>query len=86
MQQTADSFERIKPGITGLRIGLDCEARATMERNLHPRIREMVLTGKLREPFHTKDIPFLKNSPSFLYKHPEYFERVKPGLFKLVHR
>ena len=57
-----------------------------MERNLYPRIRELVLTQKLKEPFHTRDIPFLVKSPAFLYKHPEYFDKVAPGLFKLRKR
>ena len=58
------------------------------ERNLIGQIRNGVGSGNIPRQFRVADIPFLRNSPSFLSKHrvgnpggyTEYFTRVGNGL------
>lgn len=54
------------------------------------RIRHVVNSNTVSQPFKVGDFDFLKRSPSFLSKHAvgngkytEYFVRVSRGLYKL---
>ena len=60
------------------------------QRNLVQQIRDVVLSGKVKEPFKSSDFNFLSRSPSFISKHAvgngkytEYFIRVGRGIYKL---
>jgi hypothetical protein len=61
------------------------------EKNLEPRIREEVISGRVNEPFKSSDFIFLAKSPGFISKHAvgngkysKYFIRVSMGLYMLI--
>jgi hypothetical protein len=53
------------------------------QKKLVEQITESVRKGNVKEPFKSNDFSFLSSSRGFLSKHPEYFERVSRGLYKL---
>jgi hypothetical protein len=60
------------------------------QRNLVQKIRDVVLSGKVKEPFKFSDFNFLSKSSGFISKHAvgngkytEYFIRVSRGIYKL---
>lgn len=60
------------------------------QKNLVKRIREDVISKKVKEPFRAIHFPYLEKSRSFISKHAvgngkykEYFERVGYGSYKL---
>ena len=60
------------------------------QNNLVQKIRDAIISGKVKEPFKSSDFHFLSSSPSFISKHAvgngkytEYFIRVSRGLYRL---